>query len=265
MRRFGWPLAVLIAFASTAIAADERDPLVLARLLYNQRDFQAAITMADQARLNPASADSADLIAARAYLERFRESAADDDLTSARERLRRVDPQRYGARERVEYIVGLGETLYLDGSYGAAGDVFDSVLTRADSLPGSERERVIEWWASALDRDARPRTDFERQAVYQRIRDRMHAELAAAPASSAAVYWLSAAARGQGDLEGAWDSAQAGWVRASLAGDHGAALRADLEQLVTRALIPERARALGQPEETVRLGWEIFKQRWQQP
>jgi hypothetical protein len=54
-------------------------------------------------------------------------------------------------------------------------------------------------------------------------------------------------------------------VRASLAGDHGAALRADLEQLVTRALIPERARALGQPAETIRLDWERFKERWQQP
>jgi hypothetical protein len=265
MRRSGWPLAFLMALAATAQAADEHDPLVLARQLYNQRDFQAAVAAADRARVNPAGADSADLIAARAYLERFRASDAADDLASARERLRRLDPQRFGPRERVEYIVGLGETLYLDGSYGAAGDVFDSVLALTGALTGGERERVVEWWASALDRDARPRTDFERQAVYQRIRDRMHAELAAAPTSTAAVYWLSAAARGQGDLQGAWDAAEAGWVRASLAGDHGAALRADLEQLVTRALIPERARALGQPAETIRLDWERFKERWQEP
>jgi hypothetical protein len=263
MRRFGWLLAFLMAFADTAIAADEHDPLVLARLLYNQHDFQAAVTAADRARLGPTGADSADLIAARAYLERFRESAAVDDLTSARERLRRVDPQRLGQRERVEYIVGLGETLYLDGSYGASADVFDSVLALAGALSGGERDRVVEWWASALDHDARPRTDFERQAVYQRVRDRMRAELAAAPTSAAAAYWLSAAARGQGDLQGAWDAAQAGWVRASLAGDRGVALRADLEQLVTRALVPERARALGQPAETIRLDWERFKERWQ--
>jgi hypothetical protein len=195
MRQFGWPLAFLIAFDATAMAADEHDPLVLARLLYNQRDFQGAVAAADQARLNLAGAASADLIAARAYLERFRESAAADDLTSARERLRRVDPQRFGPRERVEYIVGLGETLYLDGSYGAAADVFDSVLALAGALIGGERERVVDWWASALDRDARPRTDFERQAVYRRLRDRMHAELAAAPTSAAAVYWLGRGAR----------------------------------------------------------------------
>jgi hypothetical protein len=263
MRRFGWPLALLIAFAHTAMAADERDPLARARLLYNQRHFQAAIAAADQAHLNPAEADSADLVAARAYLERFRESAAADDLISARESLRRVDPRGFGPHERVEFIVGLGETLYLDGSYGAAADVFDSVLARAGALTVDERERVIDWWASALDHDARPRTDFDRRAVYQRLRDRMQAELAATPTSAAAVYWLSAAARGQGDLQGAWSAAQAGWVRASLASDRGAALRADLDHLVTRALVPELARALGQPAETIRLDWERFKERWQ--
>ena len=54
-------------------------------------------------------------------------------------------------------------------------------------------------------------------------------------------------------------------MRAPLAGDRGAALRADLEQLVTRALVPERARALGQPAETIRQDWERFKELWQQP
>jgi hypothetical protein len=48
----------------TAMAAD--DPLAKARQLYNQRDFVAAVTLAEQARLVPARADSADLVAARA-------------------------------------------------------------------------------------------------------------------------------------------------------------------------------------------------------
>src|SRR5205823_4453982 len=162
-----------------ASAADP-DPLARARTLYNQRQFEAAVAAANQARLIPARADSADLIAARAYLERFRESAATDDLTSARERLRGVDPQRFGPRERVL------------------------------------------------------------------------AELSGRPTSAAAVYWLSAAAHGQGDLQGAWNAAQAGWVRAALAADRGVRLRADLERLVLRALIPERARALGQSPDAVR-------------
>lgn len=265
MRRWGWMLACLIACASGARAADDRDPLARARLLYNQREFEAAIAAADQARLTPAYADNADLIAARAYLERFRESEADDDLTSARERLRRIHPRRFGPHERVEFIVGLGETLYFDGAYGAAASVFESVILPEGGLKPGERERVLDWWASALDRDARPRSEFDRQPIYQRIRDRMTAELAAAPASVTAPYWISAAARGQGDLQGAWDAAQAGWVRALLASERGAELRDDLDRLVLRALVPERARVLGQSPDLVRLEWERFKELWQNP
>jgi hypothetical protein len=258
-------LVCLIACATGARAADDRDPLARARLLYNQRQFDAAITAADQARLTPARADSADLIAARAYLERFRESEAEDDLSCARDRLRRVDPQRFGPHERVEFIVGLGEALYFDGSYGAAASVFDSVILAAGALTPDERERVLDWWASALDRDAWPRSEFDRQPIYQRIRDRMTVELAAAPASGTAAYWIPAAARGQGDLQGAWDAAQAGWVRAPLVSGRRTALRDDLDRLVLRALVPERARLLGQSPDLVRLEWERFKERWQTP
>lgn len=250
------------ADVSTGAAAGKVDPINRARVLYNQRQFAAAVDAAEQARLVPTRADSADLIAARAYLERFRESAASDDLTNARDRLRRLDPQRLAPGERTEFIVGLGETLFFDGSYGAAADVFESVLTRGDALGPDAREPVLEWWASSLDRDARPRPDPDRQTVYVRIRDRMSAELGSQPASAAAAYWLSAAARGQGDLRGAWDAAQAGWVRAPLATDHGAALRADLDRLVVNAIAPERARATAQPLDRVQHEWEQFKERW---
>lgn len=258
-------LVCLIAWATGVQAADDKDPLARARLLYNRREFEAAIVAADQARLIPARADTADLIAARAYLERFRESEADNDLTSARERLRRIDPRRFGSRERVEFIVGLGEALYFDGAYGAAASVFESVIVPAGALTPGERERVLDWWATALDRDVRPRSEFDRQPVYQRIRDRMTAELVAAPTSVTAAYWIPAAARGQGDLQGAWDAAQAGWVRAALASERGAELRDDLDRLVLRALVPERARLLGQSPDLVRLEWERFKERWQTP
>src|SRR6266481_1649611 len=79
--------------AASLQAAD--DPLTRARFLYNQRQFQEAVSAAEQARLTPAYADLADLVAARAYLERFRESAASADLTNARDRLRGVNPQRF--------------------------------------------------------------------------------------------------------------------------------------------------------------------------
>ena len=139
--------------------------------------------------------------------------------------------------------------------------VFDSILASDASLLDG-RDLVLDWWASAVEEDARPRTEFERQALYQAVRGRMREELARRPDSATAAYWAIAAARGQGDLQGAWDTAQAGWVRAPLAPDHGAALRGDIDRLVQRAIIPERARAIGQPAETIREEWEAFKEKW---
>jgi hypothetical protein len=260
MCRFVLAIAILRMTVAPAWAAD--DPLLRARLLYNQRQFQAAVSAADQARLTPARADAADLVAARAYLELFRQSAIAADLTGARDRLRRIDPLRFAPRERAEYIVGLGETLFFDGAFGAAATVFDSVLQSGEGLTGEARERVLDWWASAVDRDARPRSDIERQGVYQRIRTRMDEEIATHPGSGAAAYWLAAAARAQGDLQAAWDAAQAGWVRAPLTSDRGEALRADLDRLVLRAIVPDRAKVTAQSQETLRAEWERFKERW---
>jgi hypothetical protein len=254
---FSWLIAVAAGVAS---AAD--DPLARARLLYNERQFEAAVNAAEQARLLPARADAADLVAARAYLERFRDSAAADDLINARERLRRIVPARFDARERVEYIVGLGETLFFDGTYGAAAKVFDSVLQSGTLLTADARERVLDWWATSLDREVKQRPEQERQTAYQRIRARMEAELATHTGSGAAAYWLAAAARAQGDSQGAGEAAQAGWVRAPLARDGGDALRSDLDLLVVRGIVPDRAKASAQPAEAVRHQWEQFKERW---
>ncbi|MBI3492226.1 MAG: hypothetical protein HY047_10665 [Acidobacteria bacterium] len=256
-------IAALIVIATTAAStAAADDPLARARLLYNQRQFDAALQAADEARRTPALADAADLVAARAYLERFRDAQAPDDLSRARERLRRLDPRRFATRERTEFIVGLGETLYFDEAFGAASSVFDTVLLAGDLLADEARGRVLDWWATAIDREARPRPDAERRLVYQRIRARMIEELAMHPASGAATYWLVAAARAEGDLPAAWQAAQAGWVRASLTGDGGVALRADIDQIMRRAIVPEQAKALAQPPQTLQAQWEQFKERW---
>jgi tetratricopeptide (TPR) repeat protein len=243
-----------------AFAAD--DPLAKARLLYNQGMYEAAISAAEEARVVPARADAADLVAARSYLERFRETAASDDLTNGRDRLRRLNPQRFLPHERTEYIVGLGEALFFEGAYGAAANVFDSVLQSSD-LAGDARDRVLDWWATAIDRDTRPRPEIDRLTVYQRVRGRLEDELSVHPASSTAAYWLAASARSQGDLQAAWDAAQAGWVRAPLSADHGAALRADLDRLMQRVIIPERAKVVAQPPDTLRAEWERFKSKWE--
>src|SRR5579884_3130983 len=128
-----------IGLAASAAGAD--DPLARARQLYNQQQYEAAVNAAEQARLVPAHADAADLVAARAYLERYRSSQASDDLTNARLRLRRVDPIKFEPRERVEYLVGLGEALYFEGAYGAAADLFDSVLRGPAVIASDQRER----------------------------------------------------------------------------------------------------------------------------
>jgi hypothetical protein len=253
--------------AADASAADAKDPLARARQLYNERQFQAAVAAADEARLVPERVDSADLIAALAYLERYRESAAAEDLSSARERLRRIDAMRLAPRERLELIIGLGQGLYFDDAPGAAAGVFDSILAGGASMAPAARERVLDWWASALDRDARNEPSggpgrLDRYATYQQIRERMQLELGADPANATASYWLSAAAWAQGDHQAAWDSAMAGWVRAPLATDHGAALRGDLDRLVQRGIIPLRARLLSMDATVLLAEWDGFKERW---
>ncbi len=245
-----------------AAPADVKDQLARARTLYNQRLFEPAIAAAEEARNIPEAADSADLITARSYLERFRETAAAEDLTAARERLRNINPGNLPPRERPEYLVGLGEALFFDRAAGAAAGVFESVLMGDSPLGSDSRERVLDWWASALDLDARERSEWERPLVYRIIRDRMQTELGANPSSATASYWLSAALWGLGDHQAAWDSAQAGWVRAPMAIDRGAALRGDLDRLVLRAIIPDRARALQRPTGNLEQEWSDFKDRW---
>jgi len=262
MPRVGWTVIILAILLPGTAVAQKRDPLAEARLLYNEHQFEAALEAAERARATPGLSHRADLIAARAYLERYRESAAADDLASARERLKRIEPQQFDLLERTEFIVGLGEALYFDESYGAAANIFETILDSGIPLPADSRERVLEWWAIAVDRDAWLRPESGRQSSYQRIHARMRDELTTNAGSPTAAYWLAAAARAEGDPQAAWDAVQAGWVRAVLIADRGAALRADLDRLMEVAIIPERARTLGQPPENIRLEWEKFKERW---
>jgi hypothetical protein len=263
MRRAVWAAVFLVCAGASAQGQDAPDPLTQARILYNEGQFEAAVSAAERARLTPELTDRADLIAARAYLERYRETVKIDDLAGARERLRRLDPKAFDPRERAEFVVGLGETLYFDESYGAAAELLESVLeSGTDALPEEARERVLDWWAIAIDREAWTQSFTDQQTSYQRMRDRMRAELTVRPGSATAGYWAAAAARSQGDLQGAWDAAEAGWVRATLAEDRGAALRKALDELMLKAIVPERARALALPVDDVMRRWGQFKERW---
>jgi hypothetical protein len=256
---------LLLVSGGTALAAD---PLAEARRLYNLAQYEMAEKLAREAAAIPARADAAKVVLGRIQLERYRQSADPKDLEVARQSLRTVDSAALDAAERVELTIGLAEGLYLEERYGAAADLFESVRQRSSLLGTPAHERVLDWWATALDRQAQTRMPEERAAIYARIRDRMSEEIAEYPGSTAAGYWMAAAARAAGDLERAWHAALAGWLRAILAEDRGASLRADLDRLVTQAIIPERAAKIapkGDPKEAqsrMQAEWESFKKAW---
>ena len=247
-------LATVLSGTASAQSQQPRDPLERARVFYNQRQYTAALTAAQEAARTPSRADSANLIAARAYLERYRESAASEDLTNARDHLRTLNTEGFSPTERVEYVIGLGETLFFDGTPGAAAAIFGAVLAGPDLLTPAARDGLLDWWASAVDRDARRLPDIERRSMYQKVIDRMEVEVGANPASAAASYWLAAAAWGQGDLSAAWDAALAAWVRAGLTLVWNGDLRGDIDRLVLRGIIPNRARATAKDVRLVVVG-----------
>jgi hypothetical protein len=82
------------------------------------------------------------------------------------------------------------------------------------------------------------------------------------------MFWLVAASRAAGDLERAWSGALSAWVRARSMGPRGLTLRADLDQLVSTVILPERAKALtpaGDARPTLATlleQWEAFKKDW---
>ena len=67
-----------------------------------------------------------------------------------------------------------------------------------------------------------------------------------------------------GDVQGAWDQAVAAWIRSRLIDGGAPDLRADLDRLMTQAVIPERARLQKDADaaRTLREAWESIKEQW---
>ena len=257
--------AMLLALTGSAFAAD---PIAEARRLYNLGQYDAALKMATEALSVQGRADEARVVLGRIHLERFRQTAHPDDLAEARAALKGVDPKTLDARQRTELLIGLAEAMYMEERYGGAAELFESVLEQSESLGVSAHERVLDWWATSMDRQAQRRPQDERGQQYKRILERMRQEIRTHAGSTAAGYWLAAAARASGAVEDAWHAAMAGWVRAVLAEDRGATLRADLDRLVVQAIIPERAaRVAGRGDlkaaQSVMMSeWDAFKTAW---
>jgi tetratricopeptide (TPR) repeat protein len=257
--------ALLLTLAAPANAAD---PVAEARRLYNLGQYDAAERLAREALVVPARADAGRVVLGRIQLERFRRSADPVDLEEARASLRSLNPAGLDSRERVELMIGLAEALYLEDRFGASAELFESVLERSAALGASAHERVLDWWATAIDRQAQTLPMSGRVPLYSRVFERMRAEILAFPGSAAAGYWLAASLRASGEPDAAWHFAIAGWLRAALATDRGAALRADLDRLVVQAIIPERAIRLAAKGDTktatasMLSEWEAFKAEW---
>lgn len=260
-------LALLGTLLATPAAA--QSAMDAARQLYNQGQYDGALRLAARLRSEPAHANSANLILGRCYLERFRKSTDRADLVAAREALREVRPHLLTPREQAEYLVGLGESLYLQDAYGAAADVFFSAFDRSRDVGPRAFDRVFDWWATSLDRLAQSGLLEDVEEVYAEILARAQAVLSESPGLSAPAYWMVVAARSLGDPTRAWDAAVAAWVRAPLTDDRAAALRGDLDRLVLEAIIPERVRQMASTDRdreraaaTLRASWDEVKKDW---
>jgi hypothetical protein len=259
--------AALTALVAVPVAAQV--PVDAARQLYNQGNLDGAVKLAARLRNQPALADAANLVLGRSYLERFRQSADPADLVAGREALSAVKPRTLGRREQAEYLVGLGESLYLQDAFGPAAQIFASALERAREIGPQAFDRVFDWWATSIDRHAQSGLVDDVDSLYGEVLFRSETALAQVPGSSAPAYWTVVAARSLGDLSRAWDAAVAAWVRARMAPDDGAALRADLDRLVLQALIPERVRQMATTDvdreraaASLRSAWEEVKREW---
>ena len=272
MRR-GLILAVAVVAAMGQARAPEAQ-LAQARRLYNEQQYADAIKIADEARQVAAIAAPASIVFARAHLEQYRAGSEVAGLEAARQALKGVDSTKLVPRDKVEFTIALGQLLYLDEQltfddrYGAAAEQFEVALGGADLLDTDGRDRLFDWWALSLDRQAQLGPEGERRPAYQRIVDRAEREMARDSAAVSASYWLAAGARGVNDLPRAWGAAVAAWVRAVSLGERGAALREDLDRLVTQVILPERALQMAagdDPKPTLASlegQWKDVKERW---
>lgn len=261
LARAAFLLSMLLVMTPTTWAA-EHPSLAQARTLHNAADYDGAIAAAAVARADPAWTDAAALVAARSHLERYRLRLDPGDLIAARDALTAVRPAALSPRDHLDLLVGLGQALYLEGTFGAAAEFFDTALSRSSILGARDRLLLLDWWATAVDREAQTLAADRRVSLLERMSTRMEQEIRQDPGNAVANYWLVASARGAGDAERAWRAAVAGWVRANLQPESAGTLRADLDRLVTEALIPERERDEPEVAAALRAEWDTLREQW---
>src|SRR5262245_36432198 len=149
--------AALLILAALPVLAAESPALVKARALFNAANYEGAIDAASVARREPQFADAGALIVAPARLERYRQSGSAMELGAAREALRAVKSAALTPRDQVDLLIGLGQALYFGEVFGAAADLFGTALEKGELLGERDRTLLLDWWATALDREAQLR------------------------------------------------------------------------------------------------------------
>lgn len=264
---FGAAIGVAALLTTAGPVQANRADLARALALYNERRFDQAIEAATMARKTPDTQDAAAVVLARAHLERYRESADPADLGAAREALGAVRAGVLEPRARIEYLMAVGQALFLEDEFGAAASLFASGVAPARDVDPALAEAMLDWWGSAMERQAHVSPPERRKELFSALVADMRLELSRDPESAAASYWVAAGLRGAGDALAAWEAATAGWARARLAGARSATLRADLDKLVLQGIIPDRVRTLEASDRAatasqLRADWELVKQRW---
>ena len=193
----------------------------------------------------PRRADAARVVLGRIQLERYRQSSDPKDLAAARGSLRDVDAAPLDAARARRADRSASPRRSISRSSSARRRSSSSRCVERSALLGPvgarARARLVGDGARSAGADA---AAAERPAIYARILARMTEEMRRDPGSAAAGYWLAAAARAGGDLDRAWHAASPAGCGRRSPDDRGAALRADLDRLVTQAIIPERAAKL---------------------
>ena len=259
---------LLLALSGSPFSiAAAQDQLSEARRLYNTQQFEAAERAARAATAQPRAANSARVVLARILLERYRQSSNPAHLTEARDALRGANPTTLDPRERVELMLGYAEGLFLEDRFAAAAELFEPAIAAAGQLGPAAHTRALDWWATAVDRHAATRPFPERWQFYERIIKKMNEELETDPGSGPANYWLVAAAHGSGDLDAAWATAQASWVRTTFSAARVVQTRADIDRVVMEGIIPARAARVSSRDSNLVVAgmvgeWEAFKNSW---
>src|ERR1044071_8679943 len=171
-------LLAVAAGLPAALEAAESPALARARTLYNAGDYEGAIDAASVSRRDAQWSDASALVIARARLERYRQNMNASELADAREALQAVKVASLTARDQLDLLIGLGQALYLGEVYGPAAELFGTALEKGTAfekgtvLTPRDHALLLDWWATALDRDAQTRPFDRRPPVYQRIAER---------------------------------------------------------------------------------------------